>query len=108
MADLPPREEMDFLAAEYVLGVQDAEDRARTRALIEGNGTMRLLLNEWEFRLAALNAAYVPVAAPDVWGALDAQLFARGRRRNRLFWLVAAGLGVLLFGKIAMWWGILR
>ncbi len=108
MVDAPPRDEMDMLAAEYVLGVQDAEERAQTRSLIDGNGTMRLLIQDWEARLDPLNRGYVPLPAPDVWPALDAQLFARARWRKRLFWLVVIGLGLVLAGKIAMWLKILR
>lgn len=108
MAEAVSRAELDLLAAEYVMGLLEADDRASTASLIDGNGTMRLLVGEWETRFAPLNAAYMPVPAPDVWPALDAQFFAPRRRRNRLFLFVVAGLAVVLAVKLAFWMKLLH
>jgi anti-sigma-K factor RskA len=103
MAEAIPRDEMDLLAAEHVLGLLDAEARRAAAALVEGNGTMRLLAEEWEDRLADLNAEFVSVDAPDVWPALDRQLFAARRKRTRLFWLLVGAFAVALVAKVAFW-----
>jgi anti-sigma-K factor RskA len=94
---------MDLLAAEYVLGVLDAGERARTQALIHRNGTMRILVEAWEDRFSPLDAGYPVLAAPDVWRDLDRALFAPQRRRNRVFLLVVSVLAVALVVKMVFW-----
>jgi anti-sigma-K factor RskA len=103
MAETPTRDEMDLLAAEYVLGVLDADERQEVDRLLGLNGTMRHLAEQWEDRLSGLNLAYVPVDAPDVWGALDRDLFRPRRIRNRIFWGVVVALAVALVVKLAFW-----
>ncbi len=103
MADPSTRDELDALAAEYVLGVLDTDIRREAAALIDRDGTMRVLVADWQQRFSPLDAGYDPVPAPDLWPALDRQLFAPGRRRNRVFWLVVAGLAVALVVKVAFW-----
>jgi anti-sigma-K factor RskA len=60
------RPEMDALAAEYLLGVLDHDEREEVRMLIDGDGTMRMLTEAWEDGFAPLNARYPLIAAPDV------------------------------------------
>jgi anti-sigma-K factor RskA len=103
MAEPAAHENLDLLAAEYVLGVLDANERREARTLIDGNGTMRMLAELWQERLAPLNEAYAAVAVPDVWPALDRQLFAERRTRNRIFWFAVAGLALALAVKLAFW-----
>lgn len=103
MADPTPRPEMELLAAEYVLGVLEAEERRAAAELADRDGTMRMLVDDWAFHLSSLNTAYAPVPAPNIWPALDRELFAPKRRRNRIFWLVVAGLAVALVVKVAFW-----
>lgn len=97
------RAEMDMLSAEYVLGVLEADERARTGDLIGSNGTMRLLSEAWETRFAPMNDGYPVLAAPDVWAGLDRELFAPARRRNRIFLLAGAVLVAGVVIKIAFW-----
>jgi anti-sigma-K factor RskA len=103
MAEALSHDEMSLLAAEYVVGLLDADERASASRLIDANGTMRGLVDDWVERLSPLNAAYAAVPAPDIWRALDRELFAPARWRRRLFWLVVAGLAVALVGKLAFW-----
>jgi anti-sigma-K factor RskA len=103
MAEALSHEEMSLLAAEYVVGLLDADERASASRLIDANGTMRGLVDDWAVRLSPLNAGYVAVPMPDIWRDLDRELFAPTRWRARLFWLAVAGLAVVLVGKLAFW-----
>lgn len=67
----------DFVAAEYVLGVQAGPERAATAARIEGSRDFAGLVDRWEVRLAPLGAAYVEVDPPArVKQAIDRLLFS--------------------------------
>lgn len=102
MTDLPilPEDDDDALAAEYVLGVQDASERAAVEARIRRDAGFARAVAEWETRLGGLNAGFAEVPAPNLLPAIEARLFgtppAAARRRWSLNWLFGAGLAAAL------------
>ena len=99
--------ELDMLAAEYVVGLLDGDEREQAARLIDSSVTMRFLVEDWGYRLSPLAEPIPPLAMPDIWRDLDRQLFAPRRWRNRLFWLVVAGLAVAAVVKLAFWLRVL-
>ena len=67
----------DLIAAEYVLGVLDANSRGRVEARADADRAFAQLVAAWQVRLAPLDDDYAPVVPPaSVKAALDRQLFA--------------------------------
>src|SRR5262245_12022248 len=66
---------MDALAAEYVLGTLDAEERARARTLLEADETFAAKVELWERRFGDLHLMVEPVE-PDsaVWARIKAKM----------------------------------
>jgi hypothetical protein len=66
---------MDALAAEYVLGTLDAEERARARTLLEADETFAAKVEVWERRFGDLHLMVEPVE-PDsgVWARIKAKM----------------------------------
>lgn len=89
----------DTLAAEYVLGVLDAAERAGVEARIARDPAFAAAVAGWEARLSPLNTAYPEVPPPPALQArIAARLFGEPPRR-RFGWL--AGLaGVALAGMM--------
>jgi anti-sigma-K factor RskA len=54
----------DMLAAEYVLGTLDADERAQAQALVESDARFAALVRGWERRLGELQAMVDPVEPP--------------------------------------------
>ena len=66
---------MDALAAEYVLGTLDAEDRARARTLLEADETFAAKVELWERRFGDLYLMVEPVEPDsDVWARIKAKM----------------------------------
>lgn len=64
-----------ILAAEYVLGTLDNEDRRRVRARCAAEPQFAALVRMWERRLAPLHELAVPVIpSPDIWRAIASDL----------------------------------
>ena len=85
----------DLLAAEYVLGLLDGPDwlAARDRALVDQAFAARV--QDWEHRLAPLNAEFVELPAPDLLAAIEARIFpTRPARRFGFGWGIAAGMAL--------------
>jgi anti-sigma-K factor RskA len=57
-------DEIDALAAEYVLGTLDAAERSAVAARRQREPVLDAAVRDWELRLAPLDAATVPVAPP--------------------------------------------
>ena len=66
---------MDALAAEYVLGSLDFEERARARNLLEADATFAAKVQRWERRFGELHLMVEPVE-PDssIWVRIKAKL----------------------------------
>jgi anti-sigma-K factor RskA len=61
-------EDREALAAEYVLGTLEAEERAQAETLIVGDAEFAALVRFWERRLGELHPMVDPVTPPaDVW-----------------------------------------
>ena len=62
------KDDQDVLAAEYVLGTLDADERARAQILVETDARFADLVQSWERRLGELQAMVDPVEPPaHVW-----------------------------------------
>lgn len=104
MSDLPltPQDEDEALAAEYVLGVQDVEERAATERRLKTDARFAARVAGWEMRLAGLNADYAPAPAPDLLPKIEARLFPapppppRPARRGLWAWLAPVAVALLL------------
>ncbi|EKF41172.1 anti-sigma K factor RskA [Nitratireductor indicus C115] len=103
----------DLVAAEYVLGVLPAEERAQVSRRIDDDRAFARLVEEWEARLAPMAEGFAPVPPPEtVKAALDERLFetAHAARKPGLweslaFWrgaAVAALLGLVIVGGLAL------
>lgn len=70
-----PGESDRILAAEYVLGTLDREERRQARARLAGDPQFAALVRLWERRLSPLHELAVPVAPPpDIWPAIALDL----------------------------------
>jgi anti-sigma-K factor RskA len=83
-APLTPREEDDGFAAEYILGVLDAADRARAEDRIKHEPVFAAAVAAWEQRLSGLNDDYAPDRGAAVSGCgqtttVVVRLACRGR-----------------------------
>ena len=66
----------DLIAAEYVLGVLDADARRRVETRLEEDRSFARLVEAWQFRLSPLDEDYEPLAPPQaVKAAIDRRLF---------------------------------
>lgn len=105
-------EELAGDAAEYVIGTLDETERQSVAARRSHDAVLDAAIQDWETRLAPLNALAPAVApSPELWQSIRTQLAAGGsaalaeldklRGQLRLWQRVAAGL--LLLGVIG--WG---
>ena len=66
-------DDQELLAAEYVLGTLDAEERARARALVAMDPGFAAIVRAWERRLGELNVLVAAVEPPpDIWDRIKA------------------------------------
>lgn len=73
-------DDIDALAAEYVLGTLDAPERAAVAARRQRGSALDAAIAAWEQRLAPLNELVPPVEPPvRVWTAIESQLDQAGR-----------------------------
>ncbi|EKF20675.1 anti-sigma factor [Nitratireductor pacificus] len=73
----PERRDDDMVAAEYVLGVLPADERASVAQRIATEPDFARLVDAWESRLAPMAEAYQPVEPPAALKqAIDRRLFA--------------------------------
>jgi anti-sigma-K factor RskA len=116
MSDAPDR---DLLAAEYVLGVLEAEDARTVRAFAARNAAMAASIADWQARLAPLVEALHPVRPPrGLWTRVEASIdedserpesvIERGRPgvggrvwQSRGFWRAATAASLALAAGIA-------
>jgi anti-sigma factor ChrR (cupin superfamily) len=65
----------DLLAAEYVLGTLDAEQRARVASALANDSALRDAVAAWEHRLLPMTEAAQALAPPKVlWDRIEASL----------------------------------
>lgn len=68
-------EDLEALAADYVLGALDEAERRRAAALTESDPAFARLVDDWSRRLAPIQAAIPPVAPPpQLWQRIEAAL----------------------------------
>lgn len=100
MTDTPltPQEAEDALAAEYVLGVLDAGERAEVAARIKRDPAFAARVTDWEARLSGLNDGFAEAPAPNLLPKIEARLFPKApQRRFGLFgWLTGAVVATAL------------
>jgi anti-sigma-K factor RskA len=84
----------DLEAAEYALGVQDAEQRRRSQGRIDADPAFAARVAAWERRLAGLFAGITPAPPPPhVWPGI----------RRRLGWPAVEGARGGLWQSVAFW-----
>ena len=99
-----PHEADDTLAAEYVLGVLDAAERAEIASRIRRDAGFAALVVAWENRMAGLNDGFAEAPAPNLLPAIEARLFpkpvrsvARGGWFSGIFgWVSGAVVGAFV------------
>lgn len=73
-------EETDRLAAEYVLGLVEGEDRARAETLSLSDPAFQAAVAAWRERFAVLDETVAAVPVPDaLWSRIDASLGSTDR-----------------------------
>lgn len=98
-APLTPHEAEDALAAEYVLGVLDAAERAEVDGRVRRDAGFASRVVGWEVRLAGLNDGFGEAPAPNLLPRIEARLFpkaARGPRFGLFGWLSGATVALAL------------
>lgn len=97
---LPPEDDDDLLAAEYVIGLLPRADRAAFDARLRRDTALALRVADWEDRLSGLNDDYPEVAAPNLLPQIEARLFpqvaAARRRWLSNFWTMGAAITAAL------------
>jgi anti-sigma-K factor RskA len=81
-APLTPQEAEDALAAEYVLGVLDAAERAEVSARVKRDPAFAARVADWEGRLAGLNDGFDEAPAPALLPQIEARLFPKAAPRR--------------------------
>jgi anti-sigma-K factor RskA len=97
-----PAENDDALAAEYVLGVQDAAERASVEQRIRSDAAFARRVTEWEHRLGGLNGGFAEARAPNLLPAIEARLFGTAAVPARRAWWPQWLLGAGLAGALAL------
>ena len=89
MSDVLNNDELNALAAEYVLGTLDFEERKGATSLLDVDHGFRGLVRIWERRFGELHLMVEPVEPdPKVWsgsGPSSATSFRPQRSRSRTF-----------------------
>jgi anti-sigma-K factor RskA len=93
--NVPDRGSDDMLAAEYVVGVLDADEWQVVSRRVGTDPAFARLVDEWELRLSPLAGDYVAVETPaTLKGEIDRRLFASGRARAE---------GQSIWSSLALW-----
>ncbi|WP_442113850.1 anti-sigma factor [Pseudomonas sp. NUPR-001] len=106
-------EDLDDLAAEYVLGTLSGDQRAALRERLEKEPALRAAVDAWEARLLALTAQAQPIEPSSrLWGRIERSLEALypGKQRPDSGWqrlglwqgLSAVGLAASLLLAVAL------
>lgn len=107
-------DDLDDLAAEYVLGTLSGEQRASMRDRLEREPALRAAVDAWETRLLELTALAEPIAPTNrLWSRIERSLeeVYPAERRRVSWWrglglwqgLSAAGIAGSVLLALAMW-----
>jgi anti-sigma-K factor RskA len=102
MTPLPPEDDADLLAAEYVLGVLSPQDHAAAEVRIKQDRGFAAAVSAWESRLSGLNDSFSEVLAPDLMPVIEERLFGKPVKKPPFWrnWIAgsatAAALGALV------------
>lgn len=97
----PGGDEPDVLAAEYVLGVLPAGERAAARARLETDLSFRRSVEDWENRLSDLNDQFEEAVPPaGAFARIEERLFGAADTTS------SAGVLSRLWGSVALWRGL--
>ncbi|MBS9719362.1 anti-sigma factor [Tianweitania sp. BSSL-BM11] len=96
----------DVLAAEYVLGLQTAEERAAAQRRVEESRDFARLVDGWEMRFWPLAAEFVEVTPPaGIKAQIDRRLFSSSApatvKQGSGFWSSLAVWRTLALGSLA-------
>lgn len=80
LAPLPPDDDDDLLAAEFVLGTLDLAERAGAEARQKTDPAFATTVLAWEIRLADLNEDFAPAPLPDLLPKIEARLFPQAAK----------------------------
>jgi len=103
----PPEDDMEMLAAEYVLGLLTVAQLPHVVALRHGSLRFDRAVQEWELRLLPLTEALAPLQpSPRVWSVIAAAIAPRpvrgGLWNSLMFWRTfSIAAGALCAGLIA-------
>lgn len=104
--DIDPKDEDDLLAAEYVLGVLDAEAAKSAAARARRDPAFAAAVSRWTTRLEPLNAAYATVPPPaHSFAEVEARLFPEAAREGfarRVWASVGLWRGAALAASLAL------
>ena len=79
------QEDIDLLAAEYVLGTLDAEEREAVDARQHRDAGLARAIADWQRRLAPLDELVLPVTpAANLFARIEARLNARAERNDAI------------------------
>lgn len=94
---LPPEDEDEALAAEFVLGVLPLQERILAGARLGSDNNFANRVTAWENRLAPLNDAFAPAPAPNLLPRIEARLFpSQAKPRRGLRWSFLGGVAAAL------------
>jgi len=96
-----PLDENELLAAEYVLGVLDAADRARVQNMAKTSPAFAQRIAAWEARLAPLADDIAPVPAPNLLPQIEGRLFGAAPPKPR-WWGGLLGMGLTAAASVAL------
>ena len=75
MSDVVNGDDPNLLAAEYVLGTLEADERTRASGLLDVDHQFRSMVSVWECRLGELHLMVEPVEPdPKIWDRIKAQI----------------------------------
>jgi anti-sigma-K factor RskA len=96
----------DLLAAEYVLGSLEGEERGEAERLLASDPAFARSVADWQQRLTPLAAQVAPVAPPvDLWARIDRSITPAGNvvgfRRRVRFWQASTGVALAIAASLA-------